>query len=166
MLLKALGLSALLTLPMAALADIDVRFFESAPKDRFVFDNSGDCAVGPLEILVNLDGSKGALIFDTTNEGAGVEVFQPFEVAIGAENLISASPTTDGDQQLALQLRVLAPGGRFAFTIDVDDTLPASELGQIRVSGSEIAGAVVSINDTAVVLDASARGTAELPCAS
>ncbi|NEQ55080.1 MAG: hypothetical protein F6K11_33980 [Leptolyngbya sp. SIO3F4] len=51
----------------------------------------------------------------------------------------------DGDSKLALQIVSLAPGNRASFTIDVDDTLPRSELGQIRVADSEISGAVVSI---------------------
>ncbi|MEO1264119.1 MAG: aggregation factor core, partial [Pseudomonadota bacterium] len=39
-----------------------------------------------------------------------------------------------------LDVRDFAAGDEIAFTIDVDDTLRNSELGQIRVSGSEISG--------------------------
>jgi hypothetical protein len=39
-------------------------------------------------------------------------------------------------------LRDARPGGRAAFSIDVDDRLTASDLGQIRVTGGEMEGAL------------------------
>jgi hypothetical protein len=39
----------------------------------------------------------------------------------------------------------LEAGASISFTIDVDDRLTASDLGQIRVSGSEIQGTVVTL---------------------
>ena len=61
-------------------ADIVVNFVESAPKDRFVIENTGECEFENLVVEIDLSGSAGGLIFDTTATGAGVEVFQPFEV--------------------------------------------------------------------------------------
>ncbi|MEM9437825.1 MAG: aggregation factor core [Pseudomonadota bacterium] len=131
---------------ITARADISVRFIESAPKDRFVIENVGACAEGALEIEIDLATAPVGLIFDTTASGAGVEVFQPFEVAAGGDVLAEAILPTDGDASVQLSLTGLAPGGSFAFTVDVDDTGERSDLGQIRVSDAEIAGASVSIN--------------------
>ena len=85
------------------------------------------------------------LIFDTSAAGAGVEVFQPFEVEQGDIVQLAADSVNDGDVALALRVVSLAPGDTASFTIDVDDTLPRGELGQIRVTDSEISGAIASI---------------------
>lgn len=125
----------------AALADISVRFTESAPKDRFHIANLSACPTGPLEIVIDLSGSAAGLIFDTTGSGAGVSVYQPFELVAGAEQVEAASEITDGDSRAVLRLSELPVKGEVAFTIDVDDTLPASYNGQTMISGAEIKGA-------------------------
>lgn len=142
--MAALPLPLLSTILIAGLsglasADIEVRFYESAPKDRFVITNTGGCDTGPFELEVDLTSSIGALIFDTTGAGAGVEVFQPFEIARGRMELVTGT-VRDGDRRLKLRFFQLAPRAEAAFTIDVDDTLQESELGQIRVVGGEMAG--------------------------
>jgi hypothetical protein len=131
---------ALAALPAAA--DIAVRFIEGAPKDRFVITNPGRCALENAELVVDLGGSAAGLVFDVTASGAGVEVFQPFELESGAEALIGRPRVADGDTRLSVSIRRLEPGGRIAFTIDVDDT--RSPRG-ITVSDSEIEGAVVRL---------------------
>ncbi|NEQ55361.1 MAG: hypothetical protein F6K11_35460, partial [Leptolyngbya sp. SIO3F4] len=113
-------------------AVVNVEFIESAPKDRFVITNMGSCTLTGLTLELDLSQSAGKLIFDTTATGAGVEVFQPFEVEAG--DIVPLGGVNDGDSKLALQIVSLAPGNRASFTIDVDDTLPRSELGQIRVA--------------------------------
>ncbi|MEM7404722.1 MAG: hypothetical protein AAF458_05480 [Pseudomonadota bacterium] len=127
-------------------AALEVRFTESAPKDRFTVSNVGKCDSGPFELTIDLSKSAAGLIFDTTAEGAGVEVYQPFAVSTGQVTLTSGASVRDGDKSLSVKVSGLAPGARVAFTIDVDDTLAASELGQIRVSGAEIAGAIARID--------------------
>ena len=90
---------------------------------------------------MDLSTSQGALIFDVTNQGAGVEVFQPFEVVAG-QDAFSAMPTiVDGQNLVELPISNLRPGANIAFTIDVDDTLGGRE---ITVTGSEISGATVT----------------------
>jgi len=124
----------------AAHADLRVNFYEGAPKDRFRIENASDCTLAASSITLDLSTSTAGLIFDVTDAGAGVEVFQPFEVVEGA-NLLRATPSVlDGQSQIRLDVGTLAPGQAIAFTIDVDDTL-----GQraITVSGSEIEGATV-----------------------
>ncbi len=128
-------------LSQTALADVTVRFTESAPKDSFRIVNAAACATGPIQVTVDLSGSASGLIFDTTGQGAGVEVFQPFELVAGGDVVATSGTVSDGDKSVTLGLRDLPVGGEVAFTIDVDDTLPSSANGQIMVSGSEIAGA-------------------------
>lgn len=140
----ALASAALAVSTVAASADIRVSFIESAPKDRFVIENAGGCEAAAMTVTLDLSTSAGRLIFDTTGAGAGVDVFQPFETAAGGELIESATAVVDGDDRITLELRPLAPRARVAFTIDVDDRLEASDLGQIRVSGSEISGATAS----------------------
>jgi hypothetical protein len=130
----------LAALPLAAQANLQVAFLEGAPKDQFRIVNASDCTLTGASVLLDLSKSSGGLIFDVTATGAGVEVFQPFDLIEGAEH-VSAMPTvSDGQSRIRLDLSDFAPGETIAFTIDVDDTL-----GQraITVSGSEIEGALV-----------------------
>ena len=164
------------TLPVIEISDsvanedsaIAIEFIESAPKDRFVITNMGSCTLEELTLELDLSQSAGGLIFDTMAAGAGVDVFQPFEVEEGAIVPLAAEGVNDGDTLLALQIASLAPGSRASFTIDVDDTLPSSDLGQIRVADSEISGAVVTISigdteATSAKFDNGATAQASLP---
>lgn len=128
----------------ATQANIEVHFSEGAPKDRFTFTNQGKCSLKNVTVDLDLSKSQGKLIFDTTSEGAGVEVFQPFEVTEGKIKLASEKGVKDGDSGMSLLIESLNPGEQVGFTIDVDDTLPVSSLGMIRVAGSEILGGIVS----------------------
>jgi len=75
-LLSKLTALSCLTFMASASANVEVRFVESAPKDRFVVKNLGNCDLRDLTLEVDLGSSQGQLIFDTTASGAGVEVFQ------------------------------------------------------------------------------------------
>lgn len=127
---------------------LDVRFVESAPRDRFEFVNRSDDATQVSDATIELAGSVGRLVFDTLDGGAGVEVFQPFRIDEGAELLIASTPPEDGGERITLTFEAFESGERFVFSIDVDDRLASSELGQIRVAGSEIAGALLSVSLT------------------
>ena len=89
-------------------------------------------------VTIDLRASAGRLIFDTAAGGTGVEVFQPLRDEGGT----AVSDVVDGAQVIAVTLRDARAGRRAAFSIDVDDRLMASDLGQIRVTGGEMAGAV------------------------
>lgn len=159
------GAAALAIIAQPALADLSVRFLEGAPKDRFIITSEGGvCADGPVSIVVDMSGSAGALIFDVTGEGAGVEVYQPFELVSGGTLVSGASRVVDGDSALQLDLETIAPGTEVAFTIDVDDTIGARE---ITVTGSEISGAIVRVvadGDVATgTFDDSARAVVPWP---
>ncbi|MEM6985429.1 MAG: aggregation factor core [Pseudomonadota bacterium] len=127
-------------------ADIAVRFIESAPKDRFEVHNTTDCLLQDVELAIDLQGSAGKLYFDTTAEGAGVEVFQPFESAQAGLTLASSDKVRDGETSLRVQIAKLEQGAKASFTIDVDDALTDSSLGQIRVADSEMSGAGVTFS--------------------
>lgn len=142
------------SLAQPAYANLEVRFTESAPKDIFTVKNLGKCDLKEVLLEIDLTESAGQLIFDTTATGAGVEVFQPFEVRQGKMTLTSADNVQDGDTALALRIDQIAAGATVSFTIDVDDTLAKGELGNIRVSGSEIQGGsvrITSVNDDKAV---------------
>lgn len=131
-------------------ADIEIRFNEGAPKDIFTLENMSECNLNDVMLEIDLSNSAGKLIFDTTATGAGVQVFQPFEVRHGSMSLSSATEVRDGESGLSVKIDQINAGNSVSFTIDVDDTLPRGELGNIRVSGSEIEGGAVylSLPDT------------------
>lgn len=142
LILRRFALAAVLVAPVAAHADLRVSFIEGAPKDRFVIVNDGDCALPAASVLVDLSTSAAGLVFDVTGAGAGVQVFQPFEITEGATALRSVPEVRDGQTEVQLDLLGLDAGQAVAFTIDVDDTL-----GQraITVSRAEIEGATVTL---------------------
>ncbi len=136
-------LLAFCVLPAIAAANVIVRFDEGAPKDRFTVENSGACDLGPATVNIDLSESAGGLYFDTTDAGAGVQVFQPLEITAGADALSRIPVVKDGDTQIGLALRGLEAGQVVSFTIDVDDTLRHSARGQTQITGAEIAGGTV-----------------------
>ncbi len=158
--MRTLTLIAILTLPMPAAADVNVRFLEGAPKDQFVLTNQG-CDLGAFEVTINLATAPAGLIFDVTGSGAGVEVYQPVEVVAGK---VMLSDVSDGDQSLTLTINGFDTGATATISADLDDTQAAGALGQIRVAGSEIAGAsVVGANGEVGLFDASAQAVLPTP---
>lgn len=147
--LKILLAISLLTIASSgkyAYADIQVDFIEGAPKDKFVFHNTGRCDLESLALTLDLSESRGGLIFDTTATGKGVEVFQPFEVAKGDLVLDGSNKVEDGDRKLSIVIKEISVKDSASFTIDVDDTLDNSALGNIRVTDNEISNATISAN--------------------
>jgi hypothetical protein len=133
---------ALLLGAAAASADVAVAFDEGAPKDRFMIVYTGSCPLGPTEVVVDLEGSDGALVFDVAEGGAGVSVFQPVEVVLGAEDIAGISDVQDGDRTVSVRFDRMMPMQHAAFTIDVDDTAGARPT---VVAGAEISGAKVRV---------------------
>ena len=116
------------------------RFVESAPRDRFIISNESSAGWSIVAVAIDLSTSAGNLIFDTTAEGAGVEVFQPFRNDGGKANLEQEPQVSDGDQSINLRFSTFQAGEDFTFSIDIDDQLTSSDLGQIRVSNNEFIG--------------------------
>lgn len=121
------------------------RFVESAPRDRFSFQNTSSSDWKITTLSLDLSSSAGNLIFDVTAAGAGVEVFQSFRAESGEAMLSTEPQVIDGDQSILLDFSTFNPADEYQFSIDVDDQLSQSELGQIRVSGGEIAGATITL---------------------
>ena len=129
----------------ACVHDVSLVFTESAPRDRFELINESSPGQRVQRLTLNLAGSAGRLIFDTVEGGTGVEVFQPFRVESGEARLSKTPVVQDGSDRLELTFTRFDPGQRLVFSIDVDDRLTASDLGQTRVAGSEMAGALLSV---------------------
>jgi hypothetical protein len=123
-------------------ADVRVQFLEGAPKDRFIITNEGTCDIGRADLVIDFAETNAGLIFDVSGSGAGVEVFQPFQVTEGADLLAGLPTVSDGDRTATLSIQSLGGNQKIAFTIDVDDTTGARS---ITVSGDEMNGAMVSL---------------------
>lgn len=143
--------SLLGALPWVAQAQTDcvqgvsMVFTESAPRDRFEIRNDSSTGQRIQRLTLDLTASAGRLIFDTIEGGTGVEVFQPFRIEAGDAKLKTTPVVPDGSDRLTLDFTRFDPGQRFGFSIDVDDQLSASDLGQIRVSGREMEGALLTV---------------------
>ncbi len=140
------GLIITTALPFQAAAEtcgvnIHARFVEGAPRDRFVIENKSTASLEIASLELDLRPSLGRLIFDTENGGDGVEVFQLFRTETGDATLDAQPTIKDGDDRMALAFTSFGAGQRYQFSIDVDDRLKNSDLGQIRVSGGEMQGA-------------------------
>lgn len=158
--LAALSLSASL-----AHADVSIAFNEGAPKDRFMIVYTGDCPLGPTDVIVDLEGSDGALIFDVAEGGAGVEVFQPVDVIMGAEDIAGISELRDGDRSVTIRFDRMMPMQHAAFTVDVDDSAGTRPT---VVSGAEIRGAKARVAQSGAgvlegTFDDSARALVRVP---
>jgi hypothetical protein len=136
----ALAVASLVASP--SLADVKVAFIEGAPKDTFVVINSGSCDLLAAKVTIDLSGSASGLVFDVTDTGPGVEVFQPFQIVSGKHLVRRATNVSDGDRSVTLELTSLAVDQSVSFTIDVDDTNGGRE---ITVTDSEIFGATVGV---------------------
>jgi len=159
---------AVLLLSFPAYADLQVQFIEGAPKDRFVIMNVGSCDLGPAVFTIDFAASNSGLIFDVTETGGGVEVFQPFEVTDGAQYLVEVPVISDGDQRATLSMTGIAQDEMIAFTIDVDDTNGTRE---ITVTDDEISGTTFSlISDSAtysiVMVDGAQAIIPTAPCST
>lgn len=159
-----LGTIGCLLISSPAYAGVQVEFLEGAPKDRFILTNLGSCDIGSGQFVIDFAASKAGLIFDITGSGAGVEVFQPFEITAGAQHLASQPVISDGDQRAILDITDLDHNKSIAFTIDVDDTNGTRE---ITVSDQEIQGTIVSFetaNTTySAVFEANAQVVLNIP---
>lgn len=119
---------------------IKVSFAEGAPVDKFKIENqSKNWQIKTMDI--DLSSSKGRLIFDTISGGKGVEVFQPYQSVSGSAKLSNVALVEDGADAINLNFEKFSSGESFTFSIDVDDQLTTSQLGQIRVTGGEMAQA-------------------------
>lgn len=124
-------------------------FREGAPVDLFTIENLSangitDWQIGEIEIL--LGPSAGRLVFDTVPGGGGRNVAQPFAPRDAEGAALADLPLVeDGAEGMALSFRAFVPGGRFTFSIDMDDRLAGYGT---TVAGPEIEGALVRVHFT------------------
>ncbi|MEM8871040.1 MAG: aggregation factor core protein MAFp3, isoform C [Pseudomonadota bacterium] len=166
-----LAILALLAGTVPAMAEVNATFREGAPVDRFFIQNAGLCDLGPVTLTIDLSPSSAQLIFDVTAQGAGVEVYQPIQVKAAASVVYRVNAVTDGMQVVKVELSSFGAGERVEISGDLDDTLTESALGQIRVAGTEIAGARVILNaagrEVSAAFDTQAQAIlANPPCLS
>ena len=108
-----------------------VEFFESSPKDLFIIGNVSAPGWRVTELAILLEGSRGALLFDTAYGGAGLSVYQPLEIA-ESDIPVRLAEVQDGSRVLTLGFepaQPLLPGGELTITIDLDDTVQLADLG-------------------------------------
>jgi hypothetical protein len=125
--------------------DVTFTFTESAPRDRFEIRNDSSAGQPIQRARLELNGSAGRLFFDTAQGGAGVDVFQPFQVDSGEARLATVPVVKDGSDRIDLAFERFEPSQRFQFSIDVDDRLGDSDMGPTRVSGRELEGALLTV---------------------
>ncbi|MDF1792601.1 MAG: hypothetical protein P1U88_11860 [Thalassobaculaceae bacterium] len=118
---------SLLLFPGSALADacgprLIVTFAEGSPADRFTLFNASDPGWSVTDVEIDLGPSQGRLIFDVTERGAGLSVYQPFEEATGSAEIENRTDIGDGDTVMTMKFRRFEPGETFGFRIDLDDT--------------------------------------------
>lgn len=161
-------------LPAQAMAeacgvDIRAQFVESAPRDRFIIENRSTLPADIAALTLDLGPSAGRLIFDTESGGDGVQVFQLYRTEQSDAVLAATPAVNDGDDRLSLAFATFRPGETYRFSIDVDDRLTNSDLGQIRVSGGEMQGAMlVAVTTTgetySAPFDTANRAQLAAPC--
>lgn len=154
------GIAALVLFSPASRADIDVRFTESASKDRFVVTNRTACDIAAGSITLDLGGSAAGLIFDTDPTGPGENVAQPLELARAKNVDASFAAVPDGATAAAIRFRHFRPGGEIEVTVDVDDSIRSGPRGVQMIAGSEIAGARVMLVSGPAAPEAGARHSA------
>ena len=120
-------------------------FTESAPRDMFEIRNGSSKGQRIQRLTLDLAPSAGRLVFDTVAGGTGVDVFQPFRAEPGQARLAAVPDVKDGADRLELTFARFDAGQQFRFSIDVDDRLTASDMGQTRVSGREMEGALLTV---------------------
>lgn len=127
-------------------ASVSGKFIESAPRDRFSFVNTSQPGWSVDSLTITLDTADGNLIFDTDSGGAGVEVFQPYRLESDSAKVANVTLPKDGQQHIDITFDHFPAGANYAFSIDVDDQLSSSALGNIRVTGGELNGTTVVVS--------------------
>jgi len=122
---------------------VEVAYTEAAPIDFFAIENRSVNGWILIALTIDLDESRGRLIFDTAPDGAGFNVWGPFQALSDPAVLITSPDVADGDTMITLGFQGLAGGQVFQFGIDMDDRLTDSIMGPTIIDGAEIEGANV-----------------------
>lgn len=117
-----------------------VDYTEDSP-DYFVLRNASDPGWSVLRVEIDLRETRGGVIFDVSELGAGVSAYQPYGMPSGTAELVGRTEVNDGDSMMSLAFRQFEPGAYFAFAIDLDDTLANGT--QTWIAPAEMAGGIV-----------------------
>ncbi|MEQ8739354.1 MAG: hypothetical protein RIE87_08235 [Rhodospirillales bacterium] len=123
--------------------EVVIRFIDSSP-DLFIIENKSLEPWTLLSLEFHAAQSAGRVVFDTDFGGAGASEPHQFETVEGEVGLMKAPVVADGAEELILHFTNFQAGRKFVFTIDLDDRLENSPMGQAYVTGEEIAGAEVT----------------------
>ena len=123
--------------------EVVVQFIDAGP-DMFIIDNKSSEAWTLLSLEFRSANSVGRVVFDTDFGGQGSSEPYQFEAVEGDVGLMKEPVVADGAEALDLHFSNFTAGRQFIFTIDLDDRLADSVMGQAHVTGEEIAGAEVS----------------------
>lgn len=135
-----------ITAPKPAAAcgpEVVIQFIDSGP-DVFIIDNKSREDWTLLSLEFRSANSTGRVVFDTDFGGQGSSEPYQFEAVAGDVGLMKEPVVADGAESLDLHFSNFSAGRQFMFTIDLDDRLESSPMGQAHVTGEEIAGAEVS----------------------
>ncbi|MEL6570624.1 MAG: hypothetical protein AAFQ64_03135 [Pseudomonadota bacterium] len=159
MLKSALTISLLTFAAPAAAQDLIVHFAGGAPKDHISFESTG-CSLSNAIVMIDLAGSAGGLIFDTTPGDDGAVSYQPVEITHGYGAL---SPVRNGDKRLQILVHTLPPGEEFHLSAELND---ARDVGtEVAFNGADMAGASVrlALSDRVLKGTFDTAGTATIP---
>lgn len=139
--------------------EVVIRFIDSSP-DLFIIENNSLEPWTLLSLEFRAANSTGRVVFDTDFGGAGASEPQQFETVEGEVGLMRAPVVADGAEELTLNFTNFQAGRKFVFSIDLDDRLENSAMGQAYVTGEEIAGAeVLGLFTHPKIGQGNARGT-------
>ena len=116
-----------------------------ATGDVFTVTNDSDSGVQISSISVNLPTD---LLFDTAIGGAGTNPgsdFQAIDIPGGGYSPTDYGTRFDGSRNLDIHFTSFAPGDIFRFSIDVDNTVGATDSQKMEVPGSLFAGTTFDV---------------------
>ncbi len=147
-LLPVVAIAALILCQQAMAADtgltcgprVLVSYKDSSP-DYFIIENLSAHGWELAKITVDLRGSTGNVIFDTDEDGPGVNTASSFFAGPnGRVKLSGVTPVKDGDRELSLSFQGFVANEKFSFFIDLDTQIPDAAFGQAFVADNEMAG--------------------------
>jgi hypothetical protein len=99
---------------------VELEFYESDGGDVFKIHNKSQKPWSVASVVLSLVATRGRVVFDTADGGAGTSMYYPFHPGAGDVGFVGATPVGDGDRALALKFSDFGPGKTFTFTVDVD----------------------------------------------
>ncbi len=119
---------------------VEIEYYEGDGGDVFNIANKSQEPWSVASVVLSLVGSRGRVVFDTADGGAGTSMHRPFSANAGNVGFIGATPVDDGSRVVALKFSDFSPGKSFSFIVDVDAKSP-SGIDLPMVSDGDMEGA-------------------------